>query len=224
MNSQDSISPYFANCRKEILPALPESISSILEVGCGSGATLSWIATEWNVQRTVGLELDPSATKAAVARGLDARIQNIEEMTHEEIADLGKFDVVLALDVLEHLRDPWSFLRRLAGCIVEGGTFIATIPNVRHTSVIGNLLFRGEWHYEESGILDKTHLRFFTRKSAVELVAGEFSSVITMPIFVGRNRQINKATFSLLEDFLALQYLVVGNKVMAREMAPQRVP
>jgi SAM-dependent methyltransferase len=82
----------------------------------------------------------------------------------------GNFDLIIALDVLEHLIDPWSIVRRLHGILNPGGVIIASIPNVGHYSVAVPLVLRGQWNYADEGLLDRTHLRFFTRRTAVDLL------------------------------------------------------
>ena len=71
------------------------------------------------------------------------------------------FDLIMCLDVLEHLVDPWKTLSRLADHLKPGGTVIASIPNVRHARNLLSLLFMGKWEYKEQRLLDKTHLRVF---------------------------------------------------------------
>lgn len=80
----------------------------------------------------------------------------------------GYFDCIILADVLEHLEDPLSTLRRLRGYLSPKGIVVASIPNVRYYGVI-NMLVEGRWKYEDSGILDRTHLRFFTRKEMESL-------------------------------------------------------
>jgi SAM-dependent methyltransferase len=81
-----------------------------------------------------------------------------------------KFDLILALDVLEHLVDPWLVVRRLHSFMKPGGVLIASIPNVGHYSASVRLFLLGKWNYAGEGLLDRTHLRFFTRQSAIDLL------------------------------------------------------
>jgi GT2 family glycosyltransferase len=80
----------------------------------------------------------------------------------------GRFDAIVCADVLEHLRDPGRFLGRARGWLAPGGRLIASIPNVRHHSVLRGLL-EGDWTYEPAGLLDRDHLRFFTRREIEKL-------------------------------------------------------
>jgi 2-polyprenyl-3-methyl-5-hydroxy-6-metoxy-1,4-benzoquinol methylase len=84
-------------------------------------------------------------------------------------ADLGKFDCVIFNDVLEHLVDPWAALSATHGHLAPDGVVVASIPNVRYLRVLFDLVVHGTFEYTTSGILDRTHLRFFTKRSIVEL-------------------------------------------------------
>ena len=160
---------YFENVRFDIEPLLPPHAAAVLEVGCGAGATLHWLKHSGRCERCVGVELFESA--AAIARGRvdELLVGNAEALLPGPLAP-ASFDLVLCLDVLEHMVDPWAFMARVQLLLKPGGTVIASIPNVRHLRVVLGLLLAGRWRYEESGILDRTHLRFFTRESALALM------------------------------------------------------
>ena len=85
-----------------------------------------------------------------------------------DIPDSG-FDLIVILDILEHLMDPWAMVQRLHSALALGGVIIASIPNVGHYSVAFPLL-RGKWEYQPEGLLDRTHLRFFTKRTALDLM------------------------------------------------------
>jgi SAM-dependent methyltransferase len=161
------LSAYFQNLRCEIEPLLPERVDSVLEIGCAAGGTMRWLRSIRDVKYAAGVEQEPEAAKAARLVFDDV-----------EIADAGasgfgfrqeRFDLILALDVLEHLADPWSVLRRLREKLAKDGVFIASVPNVAHYKVSLNLFLRGNWDYADEGHLDRSHLRFFTRRTAIEL-------------------------------------------------------
>ncbi len=83
----------------------------------------------------------------------------------------GSLDLVLCLDVLEHMADPWSMVRRLTALIAPGGRLILSVPNIRNYRFIWRLVTRGDFHYRDFGLLDRTHLRFFVKETAVGLAA-----------------------------------------------------
>jgi SAM-dependent methyltransferase len=158
-------SDYFSLARTEIEPLLPSNTARALEIGCGSGGTMRWLRGCRTVQYAVGIELEPH--QAALA----AEAFNLVLTGNAETLDIpsGGFDLIIILDVLEHLVGPWAMVRRLHSALNMGGVIIASIPNVGHYSVAIPLL-RGKWEYEDAGLLDRTHLRFFTKRTAFDLV------------------------------------------------------
>ena len=135
----------------------------VLDVGAGEGA----FAEELHKRgcKVVALEVDPARAEASRKRGLEVAVKNME---HADLTDLGTFDVIVCADVLEHLTDPAAALERLKGILAPGGRILASIPNVAHYGVRLRLL-AGRFEYTETGILDRTHLRFFTRVTAKRL-------------------------------------------------------
>lgn len=75
------------------------------------------------------------------------------------------FDYIICADILEHLSDPWVILNKIHKWLKDDGKIIVTLPNIRNYRILKDLVFLGKWEYKESGILDKTHLRFFTKSS-----------------------------------------------------------
>lgn len=139
----------------------------VLEFGCATGY-MSEVLKERLGCTVVGIEIDPGAAAMAeehtdrVIVGDAEKIDYAAELAGEE------FDVVLFADVLEHLKEPADVLRRVRPFISENGVVIASIPNIAHASVRLALL-GGEFRYREWGLLDDTHLRFFTRASIQDL-------------------------------------------------------
>ena len=205
---------YFGHARLEILPLLPTPLGEVLDVGCGAGETLHAVRTRLGCRRTVGLELSPRAAELA-ARRLDQVVQGDAE-TDPLPFPPAAFDVILCLDVLEHLRDPWAAVRRLASHLRPGGVLVASIPNARHYRLVAPLVFRGRWNYADEGILDRTHLRFFVRDTAVALLAGaglDVERVLTTGMPPGsRTRLFNRLSLGLFRPFLEAQYLIRARK------------
>lgn len=131
---------------------------TVLEIGCACGATLLKIKSDYPQAKLYGIELNEQAALSAKLFA-DVIAADIEKTTlpYEE----EYFDYVILADILEHLTDPWKALENIRPHLKAGGQILASIPNVMHFSVLRNLL-QGNWTYEEAGILDKTHLRFFT--------------------------------------------------------------
>jgi GT2 family glycosyltransferase/2-polyprenyl-3-methyl-5-hydroxy-6-metoxy-1,4-benzoquinol methylase len=174
---------YFRHRREEILAAVPLTARAVLDVGCGAG-TLGASLRQRQPCEVWGIETDRLA--ADEARAVLSRV--IEKPLPEALDDLPAacFDTLILADILEHLADPWRTLRRLGDHLAPGACVLISLPNIQHQDVIRGLL-RGRFTYVPSGILDETHLRFFTRTSALELVgrAGLTLEHIT-PLYAAR--------------------------------------
>lgn len=203
---------YYANARREIEPLLPSTIDSVLEIGCGEGNTLLWLRESKAAAVCRGVELLREAAERAKLKGLDVRVADVER---EDIPFAEQFQIVLCLDVLEHLRDPWATLRRIGGSIRPEGWLIASIPNIAHVSILSDLVFRDNWSYAEAGILDRTHFRFFTRRTARQLLSGAGLEVVRyQPRFARKtHRRLSLLSFGLLERFLVYQNLFLARKL-----------
>jgi len=207
----DKHAHYFANARLDVLPLLPEHIDKVLEIGAANGATLAHIKGQWPSARTVAVEPFPVA--AAKARGcVDVVLEDtLENLSAADFAD-APFDVILCLDVLEHMVDPWAAVAKLTGLLVPGGRIVASITNVSHSSSLFPLLFKNQWKLTDHGVLDRTHLRFFVKDSAVELMTSSGLKLHDVrPIFQdqgGPRDRLNKLTFGMFERFVAQQYSV----------------
>ena len=125
------------------------------------------------------------------------------------------FDTILCLDVLEHLLDPWGIIRKIDLLLADGGYVIASIPNVQHVSVVGPLL-SGNWELKDEGILDRTHLRFFTKRSAAALMSSSGMSLELVEPLLWKNSRsgrLNALTAGVFENFLTPQFVVRVRKV-----------
>lgn len=152
---------YYGGERADVLPLLPPDLgpeSSVLEVGCGRGATAALIK-ERSGCRTVGIELNPEAAAAAERR--------LDRVIHGDVQTVEpgeKFDAIVAFELFEHLTDGQAFLERAAGWLRPGGRMVFSVPNVGHYSVVEDLI-AGRWDYIPMGLLCATHVRFFTRRT-----------------------------------------------------------
>lgn len=215
---------YFAHARKEIQPLLPPEFRRVLEVGCGSGATLGWLKQKFPELQTEGIEIVPEAANQA-RQHVDV-VHCLDFENQRAPLDLERFDLILCLDVLEHLVNPWLVGRRLVrDYLVEGGTLIMSLPNVRHHSVLWPLLVRGRWDYANDGVLDRTHLRFFTKQSALSLAMtlGQVELLHATGLEAGRKtRWLNWMTLSLFRPFLEFQYVIRVRKSVVGSQAVDR--
>ena len=150
--------------RPEAAAAIPDGVHRLLDVGCWKGAFGAGLKRLRPDIEVWGIE--PNAEVAEVAK---TRLDRVVVGEFPPAEPLGTFDCVTFLDVLEHFQQPWDVLTDTRDLIAEGGSVVAAIPNVRHYTVVTDLLRRGRWTYRDDGILDRTHLRFFTRASMIEL-------------------------------------------------------
>jgi trans-aconitate methyltransferase len=160
---------YHDRVNPDLLKLLPLDARLIVESGCGTGA-LGVEYLSLNPAATyVGVERDEAAGRRARTHLAQVEIADVEEVDLAAIGiERGTVDCLVYGDVLEHLLDPWQLVARHAEWLAPNGIVVACIPNVQHWTVLLNLL-AGEWRYEPEGLLDRTHLRWFTRESIVEL-------------------------------------------------------
>jgi 2-polyprenyl-3-methyl-5-hydroxy-6-metoxy-1,4-benzoquinol methylase len=200
---------YFSSARRDTLDLIPVFSQRVLEIGCGSGQTLEMLKEKKLCAETVGIELFASAADEARHRVDAIYCLDVEKDPLPE--HIGKFDLILILDVLEHLVDPWSFLIRLKEkCLAEDGRVIISVPNARHFALVLPLL-RGRFDYLERGILDKTHLRFFTKDSAIKMLKAaslDIEAIKATSLDISLNSgKLNAVTFGLLSGFITSQYI-----------------
>ena len=153
-------SRYFAGHRHEMSAFLPARYERVLEIGCGEGgfvASLSPGCERWGVEQ--------HAISAEQARGRMHRILVGDfGAVQDELPD-GYFDLVVCNDVIEHMPDHDAFLESLTHKMRDGAYLVASIPNMRYYYCLRELLLRKEWVYQDHGVMDRTHLRFFTERS-----------------------------------------------------------
>ncbi|MCC6476327.1 glycosyltransferase [bacterium] len=175
---------YYANARRNLAELVPTTARRVLDVGCGNGATGALIQ-QLTGAKVTGLEIHPEV--ASVAREVLTEVFVLDIETATLPFEKHCFDAILLGDVLEHLIDPWKALTKLSQYIKPDGQFIVSLPNIRNLGIIGKLL-EGSWDYQEWGILDSTHLRFFARKNMLELfqsagIEAELVEIVRDPLF-----------------------------------------
>lgn len=159
---------YYSNVNPDLLAKIPITAKRVLEVGCGSARLGEAFKARSPSSKYYGIELFESAALEA-SKVIDGVIcSNIEHDTRVPLNLSPSFDTLVFGDVLEHLQDPWKVLTDLRQYIEPGGSCIACVPNVAHWSLVSGLL-QGKWDYQDAGLLDRTHLRFFTLDSAVQM-------------------------------------------------------
>jgi 2-polyprenyl-3-methyl-5-hydroxy-6-metoxy-1,4-benzoquinol methylase len=206
---------YYRNVRHDLISVVPPDARKVLDFGCGEGVTGLALREARPGCRVDGVEIQPEAARKA--------LENLDEVYcctpgNEELLPGAwrDFDGVIFGDVLEHLVDPWSTLQEVIGHIRPGGWLITNIPNIRHHSVVWPLI-KGRWDYKAWGILDQTHLRFFTHATMREMLEGaglviEHEEPQVKPGFKSRRKRerwirINRMLGGRLTQFLTVKWL-----------------
>jgi 2-polyprenyl-3-methyl-5-hydroxy-6-metoxy-1,4-benzoquinol methylase len=200
---------YYGRERSSIISRIPTGSHVICDLGCGTGTVGRKLLKLGKAATVVGAELfEPAAIEAA------------KYYQHVHVGDVesipmpyrNHFDYVLCGDVLEHLRDPYALVRKIRAWLKPEGRLICSVPNIRNWRILADLIFKGQWEYQDSGILDRTHLRFFTRRSAGKMLtdAGFVIESHALLIYGRKKNLINRVTGRLFAEFLATQTLFVG--------------
>jgi 2-polyprenyl-3-methyl-5-hydroxy-6-metoxy-1,4-benzoquinol methylase len=204
---------YYMNIRRDLLPHIPSNNTRILDVGCAAGYFGGYLKQKGYAQTVWGIELDRTAAEQARARVDRVFCANLNQRSAADI--LGdtpeNFDCIICADILEHLNDPWKVLHDLSGFLSAEGRIIVSLPNIRHWSISLPLVFRGEWMYSDAGILDRTHLRFFTRRTMIELFdKANLRVVAEQPLIRGLSTKIDRYSLHAFRELLAFQWVLIG--------------
>ena len=205
---------YYSNLRLNMLPIIPVS-EKVLEIGCGNGVLLDYLKKNNLAKETWGVEMNhkeylPSLDHFLLGKAED----NLVNLPNNY------FDCIICNDVLEHVFDPYALLKELKLKLRDGGVVVASIPNVRHLSVIINLVVNGDFRYRDAGIMDFTHMRFFTKKSIIRMFkeAG-YEIDILKPVSrgLGKDRWIEKLVLFFSKLFLGSEIDVVQFAVVTKK-------
>lgn len=155
-----------------LLTLMGEAPRRVLELGCAGGALGAEVKRRYPQASVVGIEADGAAARMAATR-LDRVIHaTLEGVDLDALGFVpGEFDTLVAADILEHLVNPWALLVRLRRYLAPGAQVLASIPNIRNIAVISRLMGAGRFPYDERGVLDITHLRFFTAAEVRQMFA-----------------------------------------------------
>jgi 2-polyprenyl-3-methyl-5-hydroxy-6-metoxy-1,4-benzoquinol methylase len=201
---------YYETPRMGLLALLSgRHMGRALEIGCGAGANLAEVKKRFPACHTTGVELRADAAQVAKDTG---RADNV---VHGDVLDAGQvafthaqFDLVICSHVLEHLAQPQLLLARVRDWLAPGGQVLVALPNVRHASVLLDLVWRGDFRYQAAGILDHTHLRFYTRKSATRFLmeCGWRIEACAPDIEGTKSRRLSQFSLGWANDFAAFAY------------------
>jgi 2-polyprenyl-3-methyl-5-hydroxy-6-metoxy-1,4-benzoquinol methylase len=221
---------YHQNKRLEIASFFNESPGTVLDIGCGGGMTGKLIKEKFPDARVIGIELNPRAAEHA-RQWLDTVIcEDVDTLNLSEHIGGARIDTVMFLDVLEHIYDPWRVLVRVRSWLDEHARVLASVPNIRNIANLDDLA-GGHWNYAANGVLDITHVRFFTRESLQRLFE-ETGYVVRQMVPLTQPKLLDKLVLDRrpgqlvmqnvtlryrdmdeLEDLYALQYVVDAKPV-----------
>ena len=208
----------YEGSRPEVRALVPPQAERVLDLGCSSGA-LGWsLKREQGVRTVVGVEREPAYAEDARKKLDDVHCLDLNDLPHrgDVLMALGRFDCIVAADVLEHLVEPWAVLDAAVETLKPGGAVVVSLPNVRHWSVLRALIVQGTWpRKDEGGIFDSTHLRWFALRDAIGMIeaAGLRVELIRPLYWHGRLLRplapvLRALDATRLWEFLAPQFLI----------------
>jgi 2-polyprenyl-3-methyl-5-hydroxy-6-metoxy-1,4-benzoquinol methylase len=151
---------YSTTNRKELVEFFPKNYKRVLEVGCGTGGFRDTLKKDIEIW---GIEPNQEAANEAMARGYKVLVGFYEEVAEQ--CPNNYFDLIVCNDVIEHMLEHEKFLEIIKIKMTPDASIIGSIPNVRYFGNLCKLLLNKDWKYVDNGVLDRTHLRFFTEKS-----------------------------------------------------------
>lgn len=204
---------YFLQPREDVAALVPLTVRRVLDVGCGFGALGRFLVAERGCE-VHGIERNPEADAylaGAYARYVIGDVEtSVEKFTGE------RFDCIVFADILEHLVDPWTTLTNYCTFLSPQGVVVASIPNVRNIALLLNLIVRGRWQYTDSGYLDRTHLRFFTRAEIEKLFDGAGLVIERIEVNRDRYRKIYRVLAAiptlLIPDLAVCQFKILARR------------
>jgi 2-polyprenyl-3-methyl-5-hydroxy-6-metoxy-1,4-benzoquinol methylase len=220
VRSDRPVPTYYGWSRPEVVAKVPVPGTTILDVGCAAGV-MGQALLDRGAREVVGLEVVAEAASLARSRISAAYRYDVNSAFELPYPD-HYFDVFTFADVLEHLVEPEAVLRRLLRWLKPGGHVVCSIPNVRNESVLLPLLVDGKWNYTDAGILDQTHLRFFTLSSIQQFIASvgllidpEIQGVMSKPSpYLDKTAALVQSLGGNVEQFrreaCVVQYLVTA--------------
>jgi 2-polyprenyl-3-methyl-5-hydroxy-6-metoxy-1,4-benzoquinol methylase len=209
----DAGDAYYIQGKEYLLPFVPDGQNAVLDLGCGAGGFGRGLMKAGKASRLVGVEIFEPAAKEAMKYYESVHVGDIEEM---DLPYDKCFDVVICGDVLEHLKDPQTVVKRIHGWLKDGGRVVCCVPNVRYWENLVDLVFKGDWRYVSEGIMDQTHLRFFTTKSFKRTLADARFTVERQGMTYRQDPKqhaFNRVTFGLFNDFIGYQMLFTARKI-----------
>ncbi len=203
---QNKPSWYYSKSRQNIIQFVPPGNNRVLDVGCGAGVMLRALRDLGRASEIVGIDIVD--TGADLDQFLVGSIETMDLPFPNSY-----FDVITCADVLEHLVDPWVTLHKLVALLKPNGICIVSLPNFTEIKSLSKIVLGGRFDYTDSGILDRTHLRFFCKGNMRALIQGAGLTIEHQTYTGGWPRRlIAKGSFGILERYMAYQYIFACRK------------
>lgn len=206
---------YFHNQRAEMLKYIPQNATRILEVGCGEGAFSSLLKR--SDRELWGIEMNEDAAQKATEVCTFVLVGDFNTI-YDQLPK-NHFDCVIFNDVLEHIYAPWDTIKMVKSLLTQNGVLVSSIPNFRYIdNLVTEILFRKDFQYKpEGGILDDTHIRFFTSKSMCRMFVEQGYEVLINeginPCKSWKEKLFINLTFGFLKDARFKQFATVAKPV-----------
>ncbi len=213
MDYENKDEGYFKNLRPEMLSLLPKNTKTVLDIGCADGSFAFSVKDTSNAE-VWGIEYMEDQAFIASKKIDEVLTGTVEDVLIDLPEDY--FDVIYLNDVLEHLVDPYSILKRLKSKLKNNGVIISSIPNIRYHKAFMSLIFKKDWDYKDHGVLDRTHLRFFTKKSIKKMYNNAGYTIVSHH-GINPSKSIKPWIYNILFLFTALdmrflQYATIAKK------------
>ncbi|CAM3560694.1 class I SAM-dependent methyltransferase [Flavobacterium gelidilacus] len=220
MDYKDKNSDYYSNVRLDLIDFADFNKNNlkILEVGSAYCETLNYLKEKGTASITIGIDLFEDVKGKDKYKPVDKMIfGNIEELDLPEYNDY--FDVIILADVLEHIYEPNKTLDKIKKWLNKDGYILVSMPNIQHYSAFNKIFLRGSFKYEESGLFDYTHVRFYCKKDIKNLLEKSNFKVINQDVSFKHIKGMTKAkianilTLGLFKNYLSYQYFFKANKL-----------
>ena len=200
---------YHDGVRWDVFDMVPTHAGHLLDLGGGIGATGAALKAAGRASTITLVDQVADKVVADVDKAFVGDLEDVSLIDHV-LMEAGPFDTILCLDVLEHLRDPWTVVKSLHKSLTPNGTLIISVPNVNYIGLLAPLVLKGRFDLTDEGILDRTHLRWFAKHGLIELATiSGLSFDRIKPIINSKNKKLfDTVTMGILSRFLALQYVV----------------
>ncbi len=214
---------YFETINTDLVEKIPDHPGKILDIGCAAGKLGEDIIKIKHPETYEGIEVVRSVAEMARKYLDEVYVGQAEEWLPQ--LSTASYDWVIMADSLEHTVDPWDILREVNRILKNDGHVLVSLPNVRNLGVVTELLVKGTWNYKDMGILDRGHLRFFTKRNILKMLREhgfEPELIYSNPRnrwkkfrgrFVSRCLSFMIGKPSDYEEFITVQWRIVAKKV-----------